>query len=260
MEENQEFAEPNGAENYQEEPAVEYQDSAVEEQHQIPENVEESVPPEETGDGEGVEPTEESEEDVEKRKIFVGGLSWDTNVEKLKEYFLKFGHVTECTLKTDVNTGRSRGFGFVTFGTADSVEKVLEAVPHTLNNRVIDPKRAKARGGREAIKKIFVGGVDPNLPETDIREHFGKFGTIEEIDLPYDKIRNERRRFCFITFQSEIVVDKACKQEKQKIGEKEVGLLLFIILYFQMSKASRKSENWVSLFFILSAFNPFIKL
>ena len=49
---------------------------------------------------------------------------------------------------------------------------------HVLNGKTIDPKRAQARGGVEACRKIFVGGLDPNLPEDAIRDYFGKFGKV----------------------------------------------------------------------------------
>ena len=44
--------------------------------------------------------------------------------EDMKEYFGKFGEVLDCTLKTDPTTGRSRGFGFVLFGSSSEVDKV----------------------------------------------------------------------------------------------------------------------------------------
>jgi len=93
-----------------------------------------------------------------------------------------------------------------------------------LHGRNIDPKRAKARGGREPILKVFVGGLDPTVPETDIKEHFQQFGAVADIDLPFDKMKNQRRAFCFVTFESEAVVDKVCENPKQTIGAKQVDI------------------------------------
>lgn len=49
---------------------------------------------------------------------------------------------------------------------------------HILNDRKIDPKKALARGGRDPIKKVFVGGLPPELPLEDIKEYFGKYGKV----------------------------------------------------------------------------------
>lgn len=47
-------------------------------------------------------------------KIFVGGLAWETKRDTLKRYFDQFGEILEAVVITDRNTGRSKGYGFVT--------------------------------------------------------------------------------------------------------------------------------------------------
>ena len=55
-----------------------------------------------------------SKNEADPRKMFIGGLHWETTVEELKEYFTQFGAVEDATIKTDM-AGTSRGFGFVLF-------------------------------------------------------------------------------------------------------------------------------------------------
>ncbi|KAF1571272.1 UNVERIFIED_CONTAM: hypothetical protein FQV16_0001124, partial [Eudyptes robustus] len=58
-------------------------------------------------------------------KIFVGGLSWDTTDQSLRNYFRQFGELTECQIMRDKNTGATRGFGFVTFLNPKDSKKVF---------------------------------------------------------------------------------------------------------------------------------------
>ncbi|XP_053500750.1 heterogeneous nuclear ribonucleoprotein D-like isoform X1 [Ictalurus furcatus] len=151
-------------------------------------------------------------------KMFIGGLSWDTSKQDLKDYLSKFGEVLDCTIKTDPMTGRSRGFGFVLFKDAQSVDRVLEIKEHKLDGKLIDPKRAKAMKGKEPPKKVFVGGLRPETSEEQIREYFGSYGDIENIELPVDSNTNERRGFCFVTYVDEEPVTKLLENRYHNVG------------------------------------------
>jgi len=58
-------------------------------------------------------------------KLFIGGISWDTTEESLKEFFAQVGEVVEAKIIYDRVTGRSKGFGFVTMATAEGAEKAI---------------------------------------------------------------------------------------------------------------------------------------
>jgi cold-inducible RNA-binding protein len=68
-------------------------------------------------------------------KLFVGGLAWTTNETGLKAAFSKYGEVVEAVVVTDRDSGRSRGFGFVTFADADSARKACELNGTELDGR-----------------------------------------------------------------------------------------------------------------------------
>ncbi len=80
------------------------------------------------------------------KKLFVGGLSWDTNDRGLEEAFATFGTVLEAKVITDRDTGRSRGFGFVTLEDAGAAQTAMEEMDGaTLDGRSIRVNEANER-------------------------------------------------------------------------------------------------------------------
>ncbi|KAH9298179.1 hypothetical protein KI387_029861, partial [Taxus chinensis] len=81
-------------------------------------------------------------------RCFVGGLSWSTDDRSLKDAFRPFGQVSDSKVVNDRETGRSRGFGFVTFTDEQSMRDAIEGMNgRDLDGRNITVNRAQARGG-----------------------------------------------------------------------------------------------------------------
>jgi RNA recognition motif-containing protein len=87
------------------------------------------------------------------KKLFVGSLSWNTTDNELSDAFSRFGEITEAKVITDRESGRSRGFGFVTFDNTDAANTAIsEMNGTTLDGRQItvneaQEKRRDNRGG-----------------------------------------------------------------------------------------------------------------
>ena len=95
------------------------------------------------------------------KKLFVGSLSWDTNDEGLREAFSPHGTIEEATVISDRDTGRSRGFGFVTFADDEAADKAIAALNGTeLDGRTIrvDVAQAKQRSGGGGGRGGYGGG------------------------------------------------------------------------------------------------------
>jgi RNA recognition motif-containing protein len=58
-------------------------------------------------------------------KLFVGGLPWAVTSDQLRDHFAAHGDVVEAKVVTDRQTGRSRGFGFVTYGSEEEAQNAL---------------------------------------------------------------------------------------------------------------------------------------
>lgn len=163
-------------------------------------------------------------EEEQSRKLFIGGISFETTDDSLNEYFAKYGQITDCVVIKDSESGRSKGFGFVTFATEEEADSCMAERPHTLHERQIDVKRAVSRedsskpGAHVQVKKCFIGGVKKGMSEDTLRGYFQQFGTIQEFEIPKDRESGEPRGFAFVTFDDFDVVDKLVAKRHHEIA------------------------------------------
>jgi RNA recognition motif-containing protein len=84
-------------------------------------------------------------------RLYVGNLSFNTNADGVRAAFQEFGEVTDVHLVSDRETGRSRGFAFVTMGTPEEAAKAIQGMDgRTIDGRplrVNEAEQRQARGG-----------------------------------------------------------------------------------------------------------------
>ena len=150
-------------------------------------------------------------DDSDSKKIFVGGLKRDTRDEALEAYFSKWGQVADAFISKDAVTGQSRGFAFVTFVDRQSVDDCLNNLPHEIEGKVVDAKRAIPRGqSRPDPPSVFVGGIPSNLSAEDLQQFFTQFGPVEDVHILVNRATGEHRGFGFVSFSSMETVHNLC--------------------------------------------------
>uniref|UniRef100_A0A1J3E8J7 Heterogeneous nuclear ribonucleoprotein 1 n=1 Tax=Noccaea caerulescens TaxID=107243 RepID=A0A1J3E8J7_NOCCA len=177
--------------------------------------------------------------DSDQGKLFVGGISWETDEEKLKEHFSNYGDVSQAIVMRDKLTGRPRGFGFVIFSDPSVLERVLQE-KHHIDTREVDVKRAMSReeqqvSGRPGnpsrgsvgdahnkTKKIFVGGLPPTLTDDEFRQYFEVYGPVADVVIMHDQATNRPRGFGFVSFDSEEAVDLVLHKTFHDLSGKQV--------------------------------------
>ena len=107
---------------------------------------------------------------------------------------------------TDQHTGRSRGFCFIVFKEVASLENAVGAGDHVVKGKKVAVKKAQAKQG-----KVHISKLKPELSDEEIREFFEQYGAIAGVEQPYDKVKQERKNFCFITFEKEDTAKRLLK-------------------------------------------------
>lgn len=185
-------------------------------------------------------------EDSDQCKLFVGGISWETTEDLLREHFGRYGTVVGSVIAKDKYTGSPRGFAFVSFSDASAVDNALKVAAHNILGRTVEVKKAIPRSEQNhsqqeqsrglnrnsrsnsrsndyfRTKKIFVGGLSANLTEEEFKVHFEKFGRITDVVVMHDNMTHRPRGFGFITFDSEDAVEDVMQKSFHELSGKTV--------------------------------------
>ncbi|KII69690.1 Heterogeneous nuclear ribonucleoprotein A1-like 2 [Thelohanellus kitauei] len=150
------------------------------------------------------------------KKIFCGGLPRSMTDEKLRDMFAQYGEIHDYVIMKDTRTKESRGFGFVEFTSEDAVDRVIKSRPIVCEGRDIEVKRALPKEIsmstiHERTKRVFLGGLNYEVTEDDIRKHyeenFSKYGKVESVEVKRNKETNVSRGFAFVSFDNDDMVD-----------------------------------------------------
>eukprot|EP00092_Neocalanus_flemingeri_P033891 GFUD01036853.1.p1 GENE.GFUD01036853.1~~GFUD01036853.1.p1 ORF type:complete len:786 (+),score=229.36 GFUD01036853.1:50-2359(+) len=162
------------------------------------------------------------------RKLFVANLDFGTTDEDLKTHFEQYGEVESVNIHKFHDTGRSRGFGFITFTNSSGVDNVQMCRPHQLQGKTLETKRALPKGENNEnkddvrVKKIFIGapedekhagghsGLGDDIEDEDLNNYFSQFGVVTKIDQLRWKDSGKKRGYGYIEFDDEDTVDKVC--------------------------------------------------
>ena len=186
----------------------------------------------------------ENDEAAQMRKLFIGGLSFRTTEDGLKEHFGTWGEIVDVVVLKDKSSGKSKGFGFITYKEPSSVDDAQAQRPHTIDGKQVQTKRAIPReesGKPESnitVEKLFVKGKGKSdLDEDALKNYFSTFGNIKTVDVIKDKNTGEKKGFAFVEFDDYDPVDKAIIIRDHFVDGKKIEVKKAI------SKAELQSAN-----------------
>jgi len=167
-------------------------------------------------------------------KIFVGGLDPSATQKMLEEYFVHYGDLLQVQLKMDAETGRNRGFGFVTF--ADPVAAqlaVTESEEHIIGEKAVVVRMYS----REGTYRLFVGGLLEESTSESVSSYFSTFGTVSKVDVivGVSKTEGKSNVFGFVEFS-----DDGCEQALACLSHHIDGKKVIVKMAERKVKGKRK--------------------
>ncbi|KAL1325511.1 hypothetical protein HN51_035580 [Arachis hypogaea] len=173
--------------------------------------------------------------DVSQRKLFIRGLGWDTTTDGLRNLFSTYGDLEEAVVILDKATGKSKGYGFVTFRHVDGALLALREPSKRIDGRVTVTQLAAAgnsgattNAADVALRKIYVANVPPDLPADKLLAHFSHYGEIEEGPLGFDKQTGKSKGFALFVYKTPEGAQAALMEPVKTVDGRQLNCKLAI--------------------------------
>ncbi|KAI0161267.1 hypothetical protein GGR57DRAFT_454150 [Xylariaceae sp. FL1272] len=154
-----------------------------------------------------------TEDERDRRTVFVQQLAARLRTKELKEFFEKVGPVNEAQIVKDRISGRSKGVGYVEFKNEDSVTAALQLTGQKLvgipvivqlteaeKNRQVRNTDGSAQGNSVPFHRLYVGNIHFSITEQDLQNVFEPFGELEFVQLQKDDT-GRSRGYGFVQFR-----------------------------------------------------------
>jgi heterogeneous nuclear ribonucleoprotein A1/A3 len=169
--------------------------------------------------------------DVNNRKLYIRNLNFETTTESLHASFAAFGDIVDSAVIKDKATGRSKGFGFITYANADDARRALAAPTREVEGRQVSVAlaaagKAAAAGAAGmgmgmgamgatgsssaaaaafasndvAARKLFVRQLSFDTSDATLQTFFAQYGELQEVFLFRDKETGKSKGHAFVTF------------------------------------------------------------
>jgi polyadenylate-binding protein len=172
--------------------------------------------------------------------VFVSNLAPTVDNKGLYDTFSVFGNILSCKVATD-ETGKSKGYGYVHFETAEAAEDAIQK----FNGMLIEDVevhvghfvRRQDRAGQTKWTNLYIKQFPVSWDEPRLREMFGAFGTISSVAISKDET-GKSKGFGFINYADHEAASKAVDELNGKtVTEDETNYTLYV------GKAQKKAER-----------------
>ncbi|GKU90994.1 hypothetical protein SLEP1_g4923 [Rubroshorea leprosula] len=176
-----------------------------------------------------------ADQDLTQRKLFIRGLGWDTTTDGLRTLFSAYGELEEAVVILDKTTGKSKGYGFVTFKHVDGALLALKEPSKKIDGRVTVTQLAAAGNTGTTtnpvdihLRKIYVGSVPIDMPADKLLSHFAQYGEIEEGPLGFDKLTGKSKGFALFVYKTMGGAQEALREPVKNIDGIQMNCKLAI--------------------------------